>query len=115
MCINQFAFKLEQLVSDHPDQLKGLKSVDQGLELAKSNIQWVADFSSEILDWLKTENEASTVTPSGHRLFLLRLVLKELVHLPLKPLTWQSSFFWHSCPPLFIITQWRSGVSTVSS
>ena len=57
-------FKLEQLVEDHPDQLKGLKSVDQGLELAKSNIQWVADFSSEILDWVKAENEASAVTPT---------------------------------------------------
>jgi len=56
--------KLEQLVEDHPDQLKGLKSVDQGLELAKSNIQWVADFSSKILDWVKEENEASAVTPT---------------------------------------------------
>ena len=55
---------MEQLVRENPDQLGSLKSVKQGIELAKSNIQWVADFSSEIIDWVKTENEASAVTPS---------------------------------------------------
>ena len=52
-------FKLEQLVKDLPDKLERLKSVEEGIELAESNIQWVDNFSSEIIDWMKAENEVS--------------------------------------------------------
>lgn len=56
-------------MADHPEELAGLKSVQQGLELARSNVDWVDKFHDIVIEWVKGEKTtpatATTAKPSS--------------------------------------------------
>ena len=63
--------QLIQLRDDHMDVLGSSKSVKQGVELAQSNVQWVEQHYSEVVDWLKNQKVPSSAGVHHNYLALL--------------------------------------------
>lgn len=65
---NEQLAELTKLRDDHLDVLGSSKTVNQGLELAQSNVQWVEQHYSEVITWLKNQkmSSASTTISPNH-------------------------------------------------
>jgi len=49
-------------VSVHSNVLGSMRNIQQGMELARSNVQWASKFHCDIIDWLKVQNKAAGST-----------------------------------------------------